>query len=500
MGWGFYAPRGAAVPSSPAEPRGPAAAWAARWGPAAGPGLLMLAIALISVGRPVLSWDEIATADAARRTPDQIWHLIQHIDGVFGAYYFLIHFWTQVAGSDELALRLPSILAMAGAVASTGELGRRLFDPLTGTVAGTLLCLMPNTSRYAAEARPYAFACFFAVLALLLLHRALDRPGWARWTGYGAAVLLLGLSHVIALTTLGAHVAVLVQRRRFPVAWAVATASALVAVTPVLWLGVHERGAQLSWIAPLTLGGLWKLPGAVVGSTPGGWLLLGLALIALLRPAGPLIEVTALALTPIVAVAAVSVLIAPNWVARYLLIVLTPLALTAAVGLTRNLGLRTPAVVALLALAVLPGQLTVRGATAKNGSDYRTAARIIERDQQAGGAVVYTAPSRTMRAGLDSYLRHYRSRPADLLLARDAAANGTLRADEYPDAATRVALTPRIWLLVYGKHPDPTSVRRELQPVLGRGFRRTGIWNLHRATLALYVRISGAAPTPAAGR
>ena len=54
----------------------------------------MFAIALIAAGRPVLSWDEIATEDAVRRTPAQIWHLIQHIDGVFGAYYFLIHFWT----------------------------------------------------------------------------------------------------------------------------------------------------------------------------------------------------------------------------------------------------------------------------------------------------------------------------------------------------------------------------------------------------------------------
>lgn len=458
----------------------------------------MLALALIGAGRPVLSWDEIATADAARRTPAQIWHLIQHIDGVFGAYYFLIHVWARIAGTSELALRLPSILAMAGAVALTGELGRRLFEPLTGTVAGVLLCLMPNTSRYAAETRPYAFACFFALLALLALHRALDRPSWARWAGYGAAVLLLGLSHIIALTTLGAHVAVLVQRRRFPAAWVVAAGTALVALTPVLWLGVHERDAQLSWIAPLTLGSLWRFPGAVVGSTPGGWLLLGLALIALMRPARPLIEVTALALTPILAVAAVSVLLAPNWVARYLLVVLAPLALTAAVGLTRHLGPRTLPVVALLALAVLPAQLTVRGATAKNGSDYRTAARIIERDRRPGDGIVYTAHSRTLRAGLDSYLRHYPSRPADLLLARDAAANGTLRADEYPDAAARVAGATRIWLLVYGKHPDPTTVRKELQPVLHSRFHRTGIWYVHRATLALYIRIAAAAP--AAGR
>ena len=478
----------------------------------------MLAVALTGAGRPVLSWDEIATADAARRTPAQIWHLIQHIDGVFGAYYFLIHWWTAVAGTSEVALRLPSIIAMAGTAALTGELGRRLFDPVTGTVAGVLLALMPNTSRYAEEARPYAFACFFALLALLLLHRALDRPGWARWAGYGLAVLLLGLAHVIALTTLGAHLILLAQRRHDPgrrrilTAWGVTVGLALVPLGPVFWLGTHERNAQLSWVAPLTPGALWNFPGAVVGSAPGGWLLLGLALIALLRsrPTRPLNEVVMLAATPIVAVAAVSLLVTPYWVARYLLIVLAPLALAAATGLVQGLGglergrpllgrAGVPVLVgvALVAMAVVPGQVNVRGKTAKNGSDYRSAARIIERGQQPGDAIVYTAHSRTMRAGLDSYLRHHAGRPTDILLHRDAADVAGLRAQEYPDAPRRVLGQTRVWLLVYGDHPDPATARRELQPVLKASFRRTQVWHLKLATLALFVRRG--APTPQEG-
>jgi len=490
-------------------------AWLSRWGPGPVPGLLMLAVALVGAGHPVLSWDEIATADAARRAPAQIWHLIQHIDGVFGAYYFLMHFWTAVAGTSELALRLPSIVAMVGAVALCGEIGRRLFDPITGTVAGVLLSLLPNTSRYAAEARPYAFACFFALLALLLLHRVLDRPGRARWWGYGFAVLLLGLAHVIALTTLGAHLAVLVQRRHRPgwrrilAVWGVTVGTVVVALGPVFWLGMRERTAQLSWVAPLTLGSLWKFPGAVVGSVPGGWLLLGLALIAVLRPSRPLVEVMALALTPIAAVAAVSAFVAPYWVPRYLLVVLAPLALTAAVGLVHGVSRPAPrtltvpvlAAVTLLALAVYPAQRTVRGATAKNGSDYRSAARIIARDLQPGDVIVYPAHSRTMRAGLDSYLRRYPHRPSDLLLTRDAADVGSLRAQEYPDPTGRLRGAARIWLFVYGTHPDPTTARRELRPALNAGFRRAGIWYPHRATLALFVRRTAAPvrkPVPSA--
>src|SRR4051812_3006314 len=80
------------------------------------PGVLMLGVGVVGATRPVLSWDEIATADAARRSVPQIWHLAHHIDGVFAPYYLLMHLWTAVVGDSVLALRLPSILAMAAAV------------------------------------------------------------------------------------------------------------------------------------------------------------------------------------------------------------------------------------------------------------------------------------------------------------------------------------------------------------------------------------------------
>jgi mannosyltransferase len=471
-----------------------------RIAPSAGPGVLMLLVALIGAGRPVLSWDEIATADAAARTPGQIWHLILHIDGVFGGYYFLIHFWTGIAGSSELALRFPSIVAMAGAAALTGELGRRLFGPFTGAVAGVLLCLMPNASRYAAEARPYAFACFFSLLALLTLHAVVERPTRGRWVAYAGTVLLLGLAHVVALTTLAAHLVPLIRRRsrRLLVTWGVTVGAVLVALGPVFWLGTHERDAQLSWIPPLTLNALWKFPGLVVGSVPGGWLLVGLALFVLWRPIRQVTELTVLALAPMAVVAAVSVLVAPYWVVRYLLIVLAPLALLAATGLTQPANargrvtaepyLRVLTVLVLLSLAVYPGERSVRGADAKNGSDYRGAAALVTAGQRPGDGIVFTPHSRTMRTGLDYYLRRDPGRPADVLLARSAADVASLRAQEFPDAASRARGRARIWLFVYGTHPDPATVRPDLRPLLTAEYRRTGIWYLHRATLALFVR------------
>ena len=224
-------------------------------------------------------------------------------------------------------------------------------------------------------------------------------------------------------------------------------------------------------------------------------------MVALCRPARQVGPLLVLALAPIAVVLAVSLLGASFWVARYLLIVLPPLALVAALGLLHPLPQRTDGArrnavafgvpilaVLLLAFVVLPDQRTVRQPTAKNGSDYRGAAAIIARDAQPGDVLVYPSGSRSFRAGLDHYLRPVPDRPRDVLMERSATEVGRLRAQEYPNAAAQVRSTARVWLLVTARRPDPTTGRHDLGPLLRTEYQRTRIWYLDNATLALYVR------------
>ena len=71
---------------------------AVRLAPSILPGVMMLVIGLIGADRAVLSWDEVATADVARRSAAQIWHLSHTVDGVFAPYYLAMHLWTSVVG------------------------------------------------------------------------------------------------------------------------------------------------------------------------------------------------------------------------------------------------------------------------------------------------------------------------------------------------------------------------------------------------------------------
>ena len=490
------------LPFRPRDPAAPDASnrrslLARRCLPVAVPGMVMLGFGWFEATRPVLSWDEIATADAAHRSVAQIASLIHHVDGVFGVYYLAMHGWTALFGDSVLSLRLPSILAMAGAAALTGELGRRLFGVVAGALAGLLVCLVPNLSRYAAEARPYAMACFFSVLALVLLDRVLDRPSAARWAGYGAAILALGLSSVVAVAALAGHlVLLLVRDRRLLLPWSAVAGVAVLALSPMIWWGLHQRAAQLHWVTPVTPGAVYTFPALLVGSAELAWLLIGLFLAAVIGLADRIVETAAVALVPMAVVLGISLAGPSFWVNRYLLFVLLPVAVVAAAGLTRLVGAgrRWPglaAAVAVFVAAALPGQIAVRQPTVKNGSDYRTMAAVIRQRQLPGDDLVF-ARGRTMRAGLDYYLRHDPGRPRDVLERRTAAQTGTLVADEYSDPAARLATVARIWLVVYGHRVDPATGRPELARLLHLSFRPIGLWAVSRGTMALYIRRSAA--------
>ncbi|WP_229072838.1 glycosyltransferase family 39 protein [Actinoplanes sp. DH11] len=474
-----------------------------RFLPAVVPGVLMLAAGLVQAGRPALSWDEVTSAEVAQRSVGQIVAMAQNIDAVFGFYYVFLHFWQDLAGTSEVALRLPSIVAMAGAVAVAAELGRRLFTPLVGLVTGLILCLVPNTSRYAAEVRPYAFACFFAVLALLLLLGAVRRGGPYRWVAYGLSVLLLGLSHLVALTTLVAHavlVGVLLRhrrrgRRRTVLTWAGAVAAALVPLLPIAWLGTRQDDTQLHWVEPITLARIRAMPAELFGSREFAWLLLGLVLLAAWRPMRRLAPVAALAFGPLLVLAVVSALLSPMWVARYLLVVLAPLAMLAAVALagpaarpSRTGTIRIAAVLLALAVVALPAHREVREPAAKNGPDYRSAARIVGDHQQPGDVVVYPPRNRAIRAGMDYYLNRLPQRPADPTVRVPSAETGRLVADEYTDDPQRLAGARRIWIVVGDRRADPVTARKTIRPLLAAGWERAGFWQVKRATVALYER------------
>lgn len=88
-------------------------------------------------------------------------------------YYLLAWLSSRIFGLSEVALRIPSMLAMAGAVFLLFRIARRLFDRSTAII--TAVIFLSAASFYAIDARPYALAMLCLTASALSLMRWVEK-------------------------------------------------------------------------------------------------------------------------------------------------------------------------------------------------------------------------------------------------------------------------------------------------------------------------------------
>ncbi len=275
------------------------------WLLAVPPLLLALAVGGYRAGDRQLWEDEYATWHASTLGYADFVRLIEHVDFALAPYYVLMHGWILCFGDSPMSLRGPSVIAMAVSAGLVTLLGRRLFGTTVGVVAGLLFVAVPSISRYAQEGRPYALVMMLALLATLLLLRAIDRPTWPRWLLYGVVVVLLGLAHVVALTILAAHLCAVrdsVRTRGVLRLWRwLGPVVLVVSLVGPFALTASRQSVAIAWIkADRTT--LREFPRQLFGSGKIALALVVLAILAmylLVRRAGPQLPMlTAWALVP----------------------------------------------------------------------------------------------------------------------------------------------------------------------------------------------------------
>ncbi|HWS31398.1 MAG TPA: glycosyltransferase family 39 protein [Actinoplanes sp.] len=471
----------------------PALVWAA-------PPAVTAALGGWALNRPALWTDELATWGATRLAGDQLWRLAGSVDAVLTPYYAVV----KVLAPDG-PRRLSLVAAVLTSVVVVA-LGRRAGGDTTGLIAGLLFAVLPVTSRYAQEARPYAAVMLFAALALLALLRLRDRPSPPRAAAYAAAVALTGLCHPLsALLMLAGHA---VAGWRLWRMWAPA---ALAGALPAIGLGVMAAGqtGQVAWIGRVSLATLRLLPEQFLLTGVTGGLLLALAVAGTRRDPvqnavaevgrhpvrnavaevvrHPVrIAVAGAALVPPVLLLAAGT-VAGVWVPRYVLIALPALVVLAATGAAR--AGRLPAVIAVSVIAALgwPSQVDIRG-PAGHGQDSRRAAEVIGGQQRDGDVVVFPDSHPTQPwVARDIYERYVPTpRPPDVLAVVPQRVDGRLTARECADPAACLGTPPRIWILRPDNAPDPL---RDMSPakrtLLSTGYQVTGRWDHRQLTVVL---------------
>src|SRR5271154_4691911 len=180
---------------------------AGRVPPGCWPALLTVALGCYQIGRPELWRDELASWSFGIRPLSSLITTARHTGATQLAYYLLLHVWISAFGDSVDAMRALSVLAMAGAAACVTAVGRRLAGTRAGLCSGLVFALVPSVSRFAQEVRFYSLEVLVAMLATLLLMRALDRPSARRWVAYAACLAVLGYIDLVALSVVAGHAA-----------------------------------------------------------------------------------------------------------------------------------------------------------------------------------------------------------------------------------------------------------------------------------------------------
>jgi hypothetical protein len=218
-------------------------------------GVIAIGVVLRFYTRSDLWADEVLTVNIAGLPLRDLPGALRQ-DGAPPLYYALLHFWMELFGTGNGAVRSLSGVIGVVALVPAWFVGRRLDErriragvqaPGTRPIAWMLTLLLaasPFAIRYSTEARMYALVMLLVLLGYLALARVLDQPSWGRLACLALVTGLLLFTHYWSFALLGVVGAwlVWVTRRgavelRRPAARALG-ALAVGALTFIPWLGV----------------------------------------------------------------------------------------------------------------------------------------------------------------------------------------------------------------------------------------------------------------------
>ena len=219
-------------------------------------GVLALAVLLLWLPplRSSLWLDETGTYWTVKDGPGTAFHRALTLQGQSPLYYMVAWLALEVGGHSEVALRLPSAVALAWALLLLYRLGTEFFSRQIGLLAAVGFALHPGVSFAASDARPYAIALAFTVASVLALARWLRRGRLLDATTYVLTTTVMLYAHYLFALMLPVHAAHALwpARASGPVsrrAFCIAAALPLLAVAPLVpqVLSLARRSPDLSF-------------------------------------------------------------------------------------------------------------------------------------------------------------------------------------------------------------------------------------------------------------
>ena len=183
--------------------------------------------------------DEATSAVAARMPLTDIF--TKFLPGDFHPpfYYAILHFWTILFGTSEIALRVPSLLAGILTIYIVYLIGKELEDQKVGIMAAILLATSGLHIYYSQEARMYSLAALFVALSVLFFTKTLHAGRVGDFIKFGLFLSLSFLTDYLAAL-----------------------------IIPVFWIVAAVNKKNLIWLKKFVMSHIILLiPGLLWGST-----------------------------------------------------------------------------------------------------------------------------------------------------------------------------------------------------------------------------------------
>lgn len=150
-------------------------------------GMLMLFVATLAIGflsKQSIRLDEAQSLWQTGRSVGEIFHTIGE-DVHVPLYHLTLHFWRILAGQDIAAARLLSLLFFLAMIPAVYHLGKFAYGKIVGMFGAFLVAISPFLNWYGNEARMYSMMAFFTVLnQYFFLHLFKGTPANKYWVGY----------------------------------------------------------------------------------------------------------------------------------------------------------------------------------------------------------------------------------------------------------------------------------------------------------------------------
>lgn len=181
------------------------------------------------------------------------WKIWAHQGLSFPAYTYILWATKSLFGSSEVALRMPSVVAMLFAVYVLYLIARRFFESDVAGIVAVIFCIHPFVSFAAIDARPYAFATLAANCSILCLLRWMESNTTMRAVIFGITLAGVFYFHYLFSVILAALALVFVvfkpkewksYRRNFAISMVPFGLMMLPVIPRLLWM-VHTTESHV---------------------------------------------------------------------------------------------------------------------------------------------------------------------------------------------------------------------------------------------------------------